>query len=71
MASVLDSVAPPSEQLVGESIPVHDDFFGDVNVKLLSFCPDLTSLAVSLLLPLHTYLRTGRDRVDQFRRARS
>jgi hypothetical protein len=56
MASVLDSVAPPSAQLVGESIRVHDDFFGDVNVKLLSFCPDLTSLASRCFYLPHTYL---------------
>ena len=56
MAPVLDSVAPPSAQLVGESIRVHDDFFGDVNIKLLSFCPDLTSLASCCFCLPHTYL---------------
>src|SRR5258708_36733420 len=65
MASVLDSVAPPSAQLVGESIRVHDDFFGDVNVKLLSLCPDLTSLTFRCFYLPHTYLPHRRDRVFQ------
>jgi hypothetical protein len=56
MASVLDSVAPPSAQLVGESIRVHDDFFGDVNVKLLSICPDLISLASRCFYLPHIFL---------------
>jgi hypothetical protein len=63
MASVLDSVAPPSAQLAGESIRVHDDFFGDANVELLNFCPDLTNLASRCSCLQHTYLRTVRDKV--------
>jgi hypothetical protein len=33
MASVLDSVTPPAAELGGESIRVHNEFFGHVNVE--------------------------------------
>ena len=49
MASVLDSVTPPSTELGGESIRVHDEFFGHVNVKsVLRFFPQRAGFPLCL-----------------------
>jgi len=49
MASVLDSVTPPSAELAGESIGVHDEFFGHVNVKsVLRFFPQRAGFPLCL-----------------------
>jgi hypothetical protein len=49
VAAILDSVTPPSAELAGESVGVHDYFFGYVNVEsLLRFFPQITGFPFGL-----------------------